>query len=107
MAETRIVKRYANRKLYDTQRSRYVTLEQIADMILESLGKPASLKHHIADRPGQVDTHIGSTDRAAALLGWRSSIPFEDGLNRTIAWYRENPAWWTAVLAGETTAQTV
>jgi len=33
MAETRIVKRYANRKLYDTQRSRYVTLEQIADMI--------------------------------------------------------------------------
>jgi polyhydroxyalkanoate synthesis repressor PhaR len=33
MAETRVVKRYANRKLYDTQRSRYVTLEQIADMI--------------------------------------------------------------------------
>src|SRR3569833_2409888 len=33
MAETRIVKRYANRKLYDTQLSRYVTLEQIADMI--------------------------------------------------------------------------
>ena len=33
MAETRVIKRYANRKLYDTQRSRYVTLEQIADMI--------------------------------------------------------------------------
>src|SRR5260370_399365 len=33
MPETRIVKRYANRKLYDTQRSRYVTLDQIAEMI--------------------------------------------------------------------------
>jgi polyhydroxyalkanoate synthesis repressor PhaR len=33
MGETRVVKRYANRKLYDTQRSRYVTLEQIAEMI--------------------------------------------------------------------------
>ena len=33
MAETRVVKRYANRKLYDTQRSRYVTLDQIAEMI--------------------------------------------------------------------------
>src|SRR5688572_17913227 len=33
MADTRLVKRYANRKLYDTQRSRYVTLEQIAEMI--------------------------------------------------------------------------
>ncbi len=30
---TRTIKRYANRKLYDTQRSRYVTLDQIADMI--------------------------------------------------------------------------
>src|SRR5207248_10533670 len=33
MGDTRVVKRYANRKLYDTQRSRYVTLDQIADMI--------------------------------------------------------------------------
>lgn len=33
MAEPRIIKRYANRKLYDTQHSRYVTLEQIAAMI--------------------------------------------------------------------------
>jgi polyhydroxyalkanoate synthesis repressor PhaR len=33
MAEPRVIKRYANRKLYDTQRSRYVTLDQIAEMI--------------------------------------------------------------------------
>lgn len=33
MSQPRIIKRYANRKLYDTQHSRYVTLEQIADMI--------------------------------------------------------------------------
>jgi polyhydroxyalkanoate synthesis repressor PhaR len=33
MSEPRVVKRYANRKLYDTQRSRYVTLDQIAEMI--------------------------------------------------------------------------
>jgi len=31
--ESRIIKRYANRKLYDTQNSRYVTLDQIAEMI--------------------------------------------------------------------------
>lgn len=30
---TRIIKRYANRKLYDTQDSRYVTLDQISEMI--------------------------------------------------------------------------
>ncbi|HEY1547162.1 MAG TPA: polyhydroxyalkanoate synthesis regulator DNA-binding domain-containing protein [Kofleriaceae bacterium] len=33
MSETRIIKRYANRKLYDTEHSRYVTLDQISEMI--------------------------------------------------------------------------
>lgn len=33
MPETRIIKRYANRKLYDTEHSRYVTLDQISGMI--------------------------------------------------------------------------
>ena len=35
MGEPRVIKRYSNRKLYDTQSSRYVTLEQIADLIRE------------------------------------------------------------------------
>jgi polyhydroxyalkanoate synthesis repressor PhaR len=35
MSEARVIKRYANRKLYDTQHSCYVTLEQIALMIRE------------------------------------------------------------------------
>ncbi len=35
MSEVRVIKRYANRKLYDTQHSRYVTLEQISEMIRE------------------------------------------------------------------------
>jgi len=33
MSEERIIKRYTNRKLYDTQASRYVTLDQISEMI--------------------------------------------------------------------------
>lgn len=36
MSEPRIIKRYANRKLYDTQHSCYVTLDQIAEMVRES-----------------------------------------------------------------------
>jgi dTDP-glucose 4,6-dehydratase len=83
------------------------SVEEIADAILELLGKPASLKHHITDRPGQVDRHIGSTGKALELLGWRSSIPFSDGLERTVRWYRDNPDWWQSVMATEETAQTV
>ena len=32
-AQRRIIKRYSNRKLYDTEHSRYVTLDQISEMI--------------------------------------------------------------------------
>jgi polyhydroxyalkanoate synthesis repressor PhaR len=35
MTEPKIIKRYANRKLYDTERSCYVTLDEIAQMIKE------------------------------------------------------------------------
>ena len=33
MIEPRLIKRYANRKLYDTRDSRYVTLQQIAELV--------------------------------------------------------------------------
>lgn len=37
MAQSRVIKRYANRKMYDTSRSCYVTLEEVADMVREGL----------------------------------------------------------------------
>jgi dTDP-glucose 4,6-dehydratase len=34
----------------------------------------------------------------AALTGWRARTSFADGLERTVAWYRENEAWWRSIL---------
>ena len=71
-----------------------VSVSDIADLVLDLLGKPRSLKAHVDERPGQVDRHIGSTDKASRLLGWRARTSFAEGLERTVAWYRENEAWW-------------
>jgi dTDP-glucose 4,6-dehydratase len=76
-----------------------ISVSAIADAVLDVLGKPASLKMHVAERPGQVDRHVGSTDRAQRLLGWQAQTSFENGLLRTVAWYRENEAWWRGVRA--------
>jgi dTDP-glucose 4,6-dehydratase len=73
-----------------------ITVSEIADKVLEMLGRPAALKMHVDERPGQVHRHIGSTEKAERLLGWRARTSFEDGLERTIAWYRDNEAWWRA-----------
>jgi dTDP-glucose 4,6-dehydratase len=75
-----------------------IAVERIADLVLEALGKPSSLKAHVSERAGQVDRHIGSTEKAKRLLGWEAHKPFSDGLEQTVAWYRENEAWWRGVL---------
>jgi dTDP-glucose 4,6-dehydratase len=80
---------------------RDISVSEIADMVLERLGKPASLKTHTPERPGQVDRHIGSTDKAERLLGWRAATSFEAGLERTIGWYDDNRAWWESPLRTE------
>ena len=74
-----------------------VSVSDIADLVLDLTGKPASRKEHVEERPGQVHRHIGSTDKAERLLGWRAETSLEAGLRRTVAWYRENQAWWRAV----------
>jgi dTDP-glucose 4,6-dehydratase len=81
-----------------------LAVETIADLVLEMLDKPIHLKLFVDERPGQVDRHIGSIDKAERLLGWRARTSFEDGLERTVAWYRDNEAWWRGILARESRA---
>jgi dTDP-glucose 4,6-dehydratase len=81
-----------------------ISVNDIAGLVLSVLGKPAELRAHVPERPGQVDRHLGSTEKAERLLGWRARTSFEDGLERTVAWYRDNEAWWRAILAREVRA---
>jgi dTDP-glucose 4,6-dehydratase len=75
-----------------------LSVNEIADRVLEALGKPDSLKEHVPERPGQVERHIGSTEKALELTGWRARTSFGEGLVRTVAWYRDNEAWWKGIL---------
>ena len=44
-----------------------------------------------ASKPDGQPRRCLDTSRAKQLLGWESQMPFEDGLRRTIAWYRAEP----------------
>ena len=78
-----------------------LSVSQIADAVLDAVGKPDSLKSYVDERLGQVDRHIGSTDKAERLVGWRARTSFEEGLARTVEWYRENDGWWRGILQKE------
>jgi dTDP-glucose 4,6-dehydratase len=81
-----------------------ISVTDIADAVLDALAKPSSLKTFVPERLGQVDRHIGSTDKMERLTGWQARTSFEEGLARTIAWYRENEVWWRGILQSETGA---
>ena len=74
-----------------------ISVADIASLVLEVVGSDAGVVH-VPERPGQVDRHIGSTDKLERLTGWRARTSFEAGLERTVAWYRENEGWWRAIL---------
>lgn len=70
----------------------------VAEKILDILDKPAELISYIGDRPGQVQHHICSSEKIKKVLGWKPTINFEEGLAKTIEWYRENESWWRKLL---------
>jgi len=75
-----------------------ISVADIADLVLEAVGNPDATSELVPERPGQVDRHIGSTAKMERLTGWRARTSFESGLERTVAWYRENEAWWQGIL---------
>jgi dTDP-glucose 4,6-dehydratase len=68
--------------------------------ILRELGKPESLIRHVTDRPGHDRRYAIDSTRAREELGWRPETEFDEGLARTIRWYRDHADWWQRVRDG-------
>jgi dTDP-glucose 4,6-dehydratase len=68
--------------------------------ILALTGRDESLIEHVTDRPGHDRRYSLSSDKVRAL-GWEPLTRFEDGLPRTVDWYRDNEWWWQPIRSGE------
>ena len=66
----------------------------IGKKVLEKLGKPETLLEYIEDRPGQVSRHISSTARSKELLDWQARTDLDEGLEKTVQFYKNNRQWW-------------
>jgi dTDP-glucose 4,6-dehydratase len=72
----------------------------VVERILELTGADSSLIEHVEDRKGHDRRYSLSSDKMKAV-GWVPQVAFEDGLERTVAWYRENEWWWQPIRSGE------
>jgi dTDP-glucose 4,6-dehydratase len=73
---------------------------EIAARILEVLGKPESLIHHVTDRPGHDRRYAMTADKIKDRVGFVPEVPFEMGLPETVAWYRDRKTWWERIKSG-------
>jgi dTDP-glucose 4,6-dehydratase len=73
---------------------------EVVRRILELCGRDESLLEFVTDRPGHDRRYSLSSDKVRAL-GWEPQVRFDDGLARTVAWYRDNEAWWEPIRSGE------
>jgi len=73
----------------------------ITSEILRRLDKPETLIRRVADRPGHDRRYALDARKLREELGWAPARSFGDGLDATIAWYREHEDWWRAVKSGE------
>ena len=66
----------------------------IAKDIVKMMGKDESIIEFVEDRPGQVFRHTGNIQKMKKRFQWEPKVTWEEGLRRTIEWYRENQPWW-------------
>jgi dTDP-glucose 4,6-dehydratase len=73
---------------------------EVVRAILELTGRDESLIEHVPDRLGHDRRYSLGSEKTEAL-GWTAAVRFDEGIRRTVEWYRDNEAWWEPIRSGE------
>ncbi|GAA4853104.1 dTDP-glucose 4,6-dehydratase [Kitasatospora terrestris] len=76
-----------------------LTNKELTGLLLEAAGADWDMVERVADRKGHDLRYSLDISKISEELGYAPQVRFEDGLAATIAWYRENRAWWEPLKA--------
>ena len=71
----------------------------VVKQIIDLTGADPSLIEYVTDRPGHDRRYSLSSEKLRAL-GWEPQVRFEEGLARTVHWYRDSARWWEPIRSG-------
>jgi dTDP-glucose 4,6-dehydratase len=74
---------------------------EVVKIVLSHLKKPESLITYVTDRPGHDRRYAIDATRIMVELGWTPSVTFEQGIQKTIAWYLRSDKWLRRVVSGD------
>jgi dTDP-glucose 4,6-dehydratase len=72
----------------------------VVTRIVALAGAEESRIEHVTDRPGH-DRRYSLSSAKVRALGWEPKVRFEQGLERTVSWYRDNGWWWEPIRSGD------
>ncbi len=73
----------------------------MARRLLRVMGKSEDLLSYVKDRPGHDRRYALKCEKMERELGWKPTVPLDEGLRRTIDWYRTNTDWLAGVRGGD------
>jgi dTDP-glucose 4,6-dehydratase len=73
---------------------------EVVKRIIAATGASDDLIEYVTDRPGH-DVRYSLSSEKVRALGWEPRVAFADGLEDTVAWYRDNTAWWEPIRSGD------
>ncbi len=80
--------------IYNIGGGRELTNRELTDLILRKFARDESSIEYVADRLGHDLRYSVSHRKITQELGYRPKIRFEEGLEQTIEWYKNNESWW-------------
>jgi len=83
---------------YNIGGGRELSNKELTELLLEACGRDWSAVDYVADRLGH-DRRYSVDYSKTAALGYTPQMTFEEGLDLTVRWYRENRAWWEPLKA--------
>ena len=73
---------------------------EVIKKILKIMGKDESYIEYVKDRPGHDRRYAVDWSKIQKELGWKPLHNFDEWLEKTVAWYKENENWWKNVKTG-------
>jgi dTDP-glucose 4,6-dehydratase len=87
-------------EVYHIGGGRELTNKELTEQLLEACGRDWSFVTPVEDRKGHDRRYSLSIEKIQNELGYTPAVGFERGIIETVAWYRDNRAWWEPLKAG-------
>jgi dTDP-glucose 4,6-dehydratase len=81
-------------EIYNIGGGTELTNRELTERLLAAVGSGWDMVERVTDRKGHDRRYSVDISKIAGELGYRPRVPFAEGMAGTVAWYRDNRAWW-------------